>query len=320
MEHLWLVLVLVAQLAWAFENFIDKYLVERFKVKDSEESAIGKLVLFSCFFCGVVALVIYVVAITFFSVDELTFSWLNMGIALGVGVLEMVWLIPYLYALSTSDEIVAPPLFQTVPVFGFLLGFFIFSEVPTGLQIIAGSIILLGSVILNLELAHEKQGSGRGARIDWLTIWYMLIASLIIAIAAFLFKVTAIDENYLGTAFWMNIGGLCTGLFLYVVIPKYRREFNAFILGSDTKAKVVNVVNEVVDTLAVLAFYGAIVLGPATALVQSTVAYQPVILLGIAAVAARLGSERHQKIPRFALIRRAIGIAIVVIGSLLILS
>jgi hypothetical protein len=319
-DSFWIALVLIAQFAWAFENYIDKYLVEHFKLEDSEESAVGKLVLFSCFFCAVAALVIYLTSVIFFSADELRLSGLNTFVALGVGVLEMVWLIPYLYALSRSDEIVAPPLFQTVPVFGFLLGFFIFSEVPAGLHIIAGSIILLGSVILNLELAQEKQGGNQETRIDWLTIGYMLVASLIVAIAAFLFKITALDENYIGTAFWMSVGGALTGLALWTFVPKYRREFNAFIVGSDTRVKIVNVINEVVDTVAVLAFYGAIVLGPATAVVQSTIAYQPIILLGIAAVAARYGSERHKKISRFSLARRTIGIAIVVIGSLLVLS
>ncbi len=321
-EYLWIILVLAAQLAWAFENFIDKYLLEECREEGdgNDDSAIGKLFLVSCFFNVVVALVIFGWGHFFGNGESFNLSGINLAIALGVGVLEMIWLIPYLHALNRSDEISAPPIFQSVPVFGFLLGFFIFSEIPTTIHIVAGSLILFGSILLNLELAREKREEEgiAAAKVDWITILYMLSASIIVAIAAFLFKIPAVEGTYLATTFWMSIGSLLTGVVVWLCVPKYRREFGEFLRGSSTKVKVVNILNEASDGVATLAFYGAILLGPATALVQSTVAYQPLILLGIGVVAARYGSARHQHLSGSSLIRRGIGILIIVAGSLLI--
>lgn len=322
MDYFWLILVLIAQVTWAIGIYIDKYLVSP-STDDSQEQAVGTLVLVSSFFTIVVATLIFITVLTVKGINAglpiFTLSNSSIALALFVGVLEVVWLIPYFYALHYSDETAAPPLLQTIPVFGYLLGFFVFGEIPTQTQIFAGGIIFFGSLLLNLELLGEAAGGTRRIRIHWKTVSLMLLASLIVAFASFVFKDTATDTNYWGSAFWMSIGSFITGLVIIATVPQYRKPFVAYIQKRERKKIGLNALNETMDNLAILAFYGAIVLGPSTALVQSTIAYQPLLLLAIGFVLALHGSKRYtNKLSGFSLMRRITGISTILVGSLLI--
>ncbi len=322
MDYFWLILVLIAQITWAVGIYIDKYLVSP-STDDSQEQAVGTLVLVSSFFTIIVATLIFVtvLAVKGVSVGLTSFSLGSSSVALAlfVGALEVIWLIPYFYALHYSDETAAPPLLQTIPVFGCLLGFFVFGEIPTQTQVFAGGIILFGSLLLNLELLGEAAGYTKRVRIHWKTVMLMLIASFIVAFASFVFKDTAIESNYWGSAFWMSIGSFVTGLVIIATVPQYRRQFVAYIQKGERKKIGLNLLNETLDNLAILAFYGAIVFGPSTALVQSTIAYQPMLLLAIGFGLALHGSKRYtRKLSGFSLMRRITGISTILVGSLLI--
>jgi drug/metabolite transporter (DMT)-like permease len=299
---------------------MDGYLLRRYRPNEDEsESAVGTLILISGFFQAVMAVGMFVLANVLASHGVVTDTPLALPtterlVALGVGVLEIVWIIPYLYALERSDETRAASLFQTVPLFGLALGLFFFDEVPTMTQIIAGVVLMGGSVLLNTHF-HKKNGE----RLDLSVIGLMCLASFIIALAAFFFKVTALEENYWGTAFWMNVGGFLTGVAMWVLNPSYRKDFNTFVAKHDWKGFGINAVNEVSDSIAILAFYGAVVLGPSTALVQASVAYQPVFILLLGLTAAKLGSKAHVgHLEEMSILQRTVGITIIVLGSIFI--
>lgn len=310
----WILLVVLAQFTWATGSYIDGYLLRRYKVE--EESATGTLLLISAFFGVVIATLIALTALLIphfgYSFDTAIILPINqIGIALFVGFLEILWLIPYYYALDESDETSTSPLFQSIPIFGLLLGLFVFNETPLLVQIFGTLFIVLGALILNFEPETKK--------INFRVILLMLCASFIVAFLTFLFKVTAIEENFWGTSFWVSIGMSITGLMIWSLVPKYRTQFNAFIKKKDWRGLIVNAVNELIDNIAIIAFNGAIVIGPAVAIVQSTTAYQPIFILLIGWILAKLGSDTHKSKTNFSeIIKRSIGIIVIVFGSLLI--
>lgn len=332
MDYLWVFLMLFAQLCWVSEIYIDKYLLNQTSklirndsVDDTKQAtnSVGTLVLVSAFFNIVVAGVILATLALYYGVDgaiaHITFEKGNLFSALSVGVMEVLWLIPYFYALHYADEITAPPVFQTIPIFGFALGFFFFEEIPTQIQVIAGLTILFGSVLLNMELLKEKAEEKGRLTFNWIAVALILLASFIIALCAFLFKGTGQEQNYWGTAFWTGIGAFLTGVCIWACIPNYRKQFAMLIRGRNRKVWQLNVTNEVVDNIARLTFFGAVMLGPSTALVQSMNAFQPILLLLFGFVLARVGSVQHsQKLTNSVLIRRSIAIMIIAIGTLLI--
>ncbi len=302
-------------------NYLDRWLLERYKVSD-DETSVGTLVLVSGFFSIVIGTVVLVVtySLSQFGIIEeelLQIGWKERMVAMSVGVIEILWLIPYLYALDESDETQSAPLFQSIPIFGFILGAVFFDEIPTGMHIVSGLVIITGALILNVNLGASREAGA--LRLQGKVIVLMLLASFLISLAAFLFKVTAVEENYLGTVFWMSSGSFATSCIIWLFVPQYRRDFNAFVRRCDVKGATINIVNEVTDNIAILAFYGAVVLGPSTAIVQATTAYQPVFVLLIGMIAAWFGSQFHQE--RFSgsgLLQRIIGIAAIVGGSVMI--
>ncbi len=323
MSSLSLTLVLFSQVTWAVENFIDHYLLSRYKVHVDSASTVGTLVLISGFFTLFVGISVFGLAhgLEHWSlIEEASFDLeaREILLAMGVGVLEVVWLIPYLYALDEADETQACPLFQLVPVFGFFLGITFFNEVPSTLQILAGCVILTGSVVLNLNVGRKDENVGA---LNMRVIALMAVASFIIAIVAFLFKNTALEANYWGTAFWMSMGSFATGVVIWAVVPSYRRDFHAFLGRRDVFGIALNFVNEIADNVAILAFYGAVLLSPSTALVQSSMAYQPLFVLLIGFLAARFGSKFHaERLRGVGLLTRVVGIFCIVAGSVLFLS
>ncbi|MBP9759882.1 MAG: EamA family transporter [Candidatus Pacebacteria bacterium] len=324
MSTTWLFFLLFAQVTWAVGNYIDHYLLSRYKEHVDSASTVGTLVLISSFFMLLVGTGIYALAHGLVQWGVIAPDPLNMKtgeifLAMGVGVLEVLWLIPYLYALDEADETQVCPLFQLVPVFGFFLGITFFNEVPSISQILAGCVILTGSVVLNLNVGRKKESVNDG--LNMRVIGLMAVASFIIAIVAFLFKNTALEANYWGAAFWMSMGSFLTGVVIWIIVPSYRRDFHAFLGRRDMFGIAVNFVNEIADSVAILAFYGAVLFGPSTALVQSSIAYQPLFVLLIGLVAARFGSEFHaERLRGVGLLTRVVGIFCIVLGSVLLLS
>ena len=311
----WVILVLLAQFFWALGNYIDRYLLHRYRFSESaSESATGTLLLVSSCFQIVVAFCFFIISISA-NIDLIAVPPKAMFMAIGVGVIEIIWLIPYFYALDKSDETTAAPLFQTVPIFGLVLGFFVFGEAIKPLHIVAIGTILTGSIVLNLNYIGDQR-----KQFSWKVINLMLLASFLIALSAFIFKSAALDTNFIAAAFWMSIGGFIVGVCIYLTVPLYRKQFLKFLQKRDLAGISINATNEVMDNLAILAFYGAVILAPSTVHAQSMIAYQPIIILFIGFVASKLGSEFHtEQFVGTELVKRVVGISIIVFGSVLIL-
>ncbi len=321
----WYWLVLCAHMFWVLGTYIDKYLLDSYRCEDENTSDVGTFVLVSSAFMLLVAVVIYGIATTlsYFGIIEAVSFDLGMRdllLALAVGVCDIGWLIPYLYALRDEDEnevstevVQVDPLFQIVPVFGFLFGFAFFEETFTWLQLLSGVVILVGSIVLNINLTKGSRASF-GAFLNLRVIVSMSIASAVIALSGYVFESASMDGNYWGTLFWVSVGSVLAGIMMWACIPSYRRGFHAYIRRWDARSLQVNVLNEFADNIAAFAFYAAIMLGPSTAIVQSTMAYQPFFVFLAACFASlfRINRFAHQG---WVFAVRALGIVLVVVGS-----
>ena len=314
-EHWWIILVLMAQLVWATGNFIDGYLLRRYRIADSE-SAVGTLLIVSSLFGFVVAIFISLLAtvLPIFSYSGDTSLIIDNGwiwIALIVGVLEIAWLLPYFYALDKSSEIQVAPLFQFVPIIGVFLALIFFSEIVTLAQIAAIGFIVLGAVVLNRNDLTKK--------INNKVIGSMIVTSILISVAAFLFKDVASASNFWAATFWMCIGMGLSGILIYATIPTYRKQFHTFMKKRDTTGLCINGINEVVDNSAIILFNAAIVLGPSVPVVQATIAYQPIftLLIGWLLSVSVIGSYYYRTTENH-FYYNMIGVLIIVFGSVLL--
>ena len=233
--------------------------------------------------------------------------------AMFIGVLEVVWLIPYFYALTKADEAEVVPIFQSIPIFGLILALAFFGEMPLLIHIIGSLVVISGA----LMLAFDTKKYVFNAKV----LFLMLLASFIISASTVLFKYTALEENYWAASFWMSIGTFLTGIVIYICFSTYRQQFNSFLKKKDWLGIGINASNEFVNQIAILAFYLAVVLGPSVMVVQSTTAYQPVFVLIIGLILAKLGSRLHiESLSGSELVKKVFGITVILIGSLLIFS
>ena len=176
----WILLVLLAQFTWALGNYLDHYLLVRYRPQVESESSVGTLVMVSAAFTVVTGTLIGLSSLILFRLgvaesNPLDIAPIERLTAMSVGVLEILWLIPYMHALDESDETLAPPLFQTVPVFGLVLGFLFFDEAPPALHILAGACILAGSIALNTNWWEPRTDSR--AVVNVRVIALMMLAS-----------------------------------------------------------------------------------------------------------------------------------------------
>lgn len=157
-SEVWVWLALAAAVGYAAVGFIDEYLLS--KTEDDEvQDGVGNLVLISGFFGIVISAVFGVYSMVIDGGQSLLIDTSLQWKAVIAGVLEVVWLIPYLYAVHRSGVMNVAPIFQAIPIFVMLIGGVFFGEVPTTFHVIGSFAIILGSFILNSgSLIEDAEG------------------------------------------------------------------------------------------------------------------------------------------------------------------
>lgn len=299
----WLFLGLVAPLLWAIANHTDKYLLTRY----SKDGGIGALVILSALVSVVTLPVLGLVAPAAFGIGGTAAAAL-----LGAGILQTLATLAYLYAMEKEEASVVAPLFQTIPLFGFVLGYFVLGEMLTGNQMIAAGIVLAGSSLLSLDIR------GRSIRIRGRAVACMLVSALLFALAGVIFKKVAVAESFWIATFWNYAGVVIAGAMLFLVVKPYRKQFlhllhssTAEVLGLTSGAEVLTIAGSLAASYATL-------LAP-IALVWVVTSSQPVfvLLIGIA-LTLRWPSVGQESLHRKDMVQKLAGVALIVLGSVLL--
>jgi len=275
----WVLLILLASVMYAAGNYIDELLLSKY------EQEVGTMVIISTLFGLVVALVFAAIIIysgqSFFLERPI---WIQ---ALLVGVLEALWVIPYLYATERSGAIIAGPLFQAVPVFALAMeatyGIF-----PPMMQIVGALLIVGGGILLSIESEENEEGK-TSRSINWGTIGMMSISVILVALIYVLFKDAAVASNFSTVGFWAGIGSLLTGICIYVLWQPYRENFNTFCKHANYKAVGIQFFNEILDSGGAYITNLANTLGPSVFVVTAFNATQPIAIGIIGGSLALLG-------------------------------
>lgn len=116
----WYFLAFLSPLLWAISNHIDKYILSRYLKKANS----GVLAIFA----GLVGFLFSLGVLIFSPENILGINFLNGIIIILNGALLIIAFIPYYYALNNEDASSIAPFYQTIPIFSFILGFFILKE------------------------------------------------------------------------------------------------------------------------------------------------------------------------------------------------
>jgi multidrug transporter EmrE-like cation transporter len=191
------------------------------------------------------------------------------------GVLYLGAMYFYLQALQTEEASVVAPWFQASPLFGYIVGYVVLGEVLTHRQMLGGSLIIAGAVLLSVR-------PGTGFRFRGRLVTRMLLCALALTASSTIFKIFAVEQQFWPTTFWSFVGQAAFGLAL-LAVPRNRRELADIVRTNTWALLAINASNEVINLGGGLAARYALVLAPLS-LVQAVTSTTTlfVFLFGIA--------------------------------------
>ena len=137
----WLAFALSGPVLWAISTHLDKYLVERY----FKETDVAVLLVFTALM-GLVLMPL----IAAFEPDVLRRDHLSIALMSLSGLLYMGAIFFYLQALQGHEASVVAPFFQSSPLFGYTLAYFVLGETLTGTQLAGGLLIVVGILFVSI--------------------------------------------------------------------------------------------------------------------------------------------------------------------------
>lgn len=298
----WFIIALITPITHAASNHIDKYFISKY----FRNGRVGSLVLFSSLFAVIGLPFILLIDRHVFLINAHDAALLMFN-----GFLLVMAYICYFYALEKDEASLVAPLFQLIPIFGFILGYFFLGETLTRLQFIGSLIVILGAVIISLDLDTLK--------VKKAVIVLMAASSLLYAINAVLFKfVTADLQRFWPSLFWDFAGKVLFGILIFLFIKSYRRQFLHVLKTNGTWVLSLNVFNEMLAVVGEAALVFAVILAP-VALAQVVSGFQPafVFLFGIL-LTLFLPKFGQESLIKKHLAQKIFAIGIIIVGSTLL--
>lgn len=228
---MWLAFAFSGPVLWAISTHFDKYLLERY----FKHSDVEVLLLFTALM-GVLTLPFIVwYEPTVFQIDPGSVALIVLS-----GILYMGATLFYLRALQFEEASVVSPFFQTIPLFGYVLAFFVLGERLSIVQIEGGALILVGTLIVSVRLDQN-------AHVFKLRLALLMLAcGLAASISGLIFKVFAIKVEFWTTTFWMFVGEAIFGAAL-LAVGSYRAQLSALWRANAAALLTINGSNELIN-------------------------------------------------------------------------
>ncbi len=262
----WFFIALIGPLLYAATNYIDKFLLSKY----FKEGGVGTILIFSSF--------LSIIALPFFFFADRTVldvGFLQIIALCIVGILNTMVLLCYLLAIKEEEASVAVVFYQLIPVFGCILGYFVLGEVLTKIELIAMTIIILGTTIISFEIDEENKFKLRRN-----TVIYMVSAAFFWALGSVIFKSVALQENLWRSLFWEHLMLMLIGIGVFTFMRPLRNNFLHALRSNSKKILSLNVLNEFLFISGNVAVAFAYMLAP-VGLVLLTESFQPIFVLAI---------------------------------------
>lgn len=299
----WFFASLIAPFIWSIVNHTDKLLLSRYFHGGS-----GGLMVFVGVVALPFALLIWLCEPTVIYADFHYASILVLS-----GVLYNLAAYLYLKALEVRDASYVVPFWQLTPVCAYFFGIVLLGEYVSMEKLLGGLVVIGGAIFLSI--ARHR---GNRWNFDIRTVTLMSISSAMLALCYVLFK-DAESAFFWQSMFWNQIGMALFGIFFFL-IPQFRGEFLTVVRSNTSTVVVLNVFEQILEIIGVVAANFAILLAPAAVVVLVEYASQPffVFLLGVllTIVFPRLV---HEDISGTTIAKKIIAIAIMTVGLLLVL-
>ena len=302
---IWFFIALIGSILYTIADHTDKYIISR----HLRGGAVGSLIIFSSIFSIVALPVIIFLHPAVFNVSLLKAVILAIN-----GMIVVIAILCYFYALHRDETSFVIPFLQTIPIFAFILGYFIIGETIAVTQGIAALIIILGAIVLSFRFRSKNIYFKKEV------VVLMLTASLLYATNGVIFKLIAVDNGFWLSTFWSLIGKIVLGLGFFALVPTYRGQFLAMIRENKMAILGLNSLSETLFLTAEAVTQYATLLAP-VALVLLVNSFQPlfVFIIGIL-LTLFFPKIARESIELKQIFQKVIGIGIILIGSYFIIG
>ena len=223
--------------------------------------------IFSSLIGLLIAGIIFIFTDGLFSIPSLDIALLFLA-----GLLTVVWIVLYLFTLEIEEVSRVVPWFLTIPVFGYILGSIFLGETLSLRQVVGAILVFVGLIVISINWTETR------VRIKHKPMLYMLLVSLTVAVSGIIFKYVTVEDSFWISSFWEYVGLGTTGVFIFLCMPKQRREFIHMNRAGGVRIFLVNVISEFTSVSGNLLTNFALVLAPAT-LVFIVGSFQPAFVL-----------------------------------------
>ena len=231
-----ILLGILAAFLWGVTNHIDKFMVSGI---DSGKDSIKVLLVFSTFVAGIILTPVWLILSKF-----------NVGISLtslvsifAAAVVYIIAVALYFKAMEKNDASVVVVMFQTIPVFSYIMALILFKENLTLKQIIGSLIILLSAILISFNF------NGRNNKKKLKALILMTLSSFLCAVYFILFDIGLRNSSYYSCVFWYQIALLIIGIVL-LCIKAYRVPFKKAVKNNGKRYLFLNISNEVINLIA----------------------------------------------------------------------
>ena len=243
-----IILTLFASFLWGVTNHIDKFMLDGV---DKNVASVKTLLLFSTLVAGFVFSPIWLFICKF----SISISQISLIATLFSAFSYILATVFYYKALDKSDASIVVIMFQMIPVFTYIAALLLFDEHLTKQQLIGSIIIILSAAIISFDFEKRNQHNKLKA------LFFMILSSLFYSAYFILLDCAIRDSSYNACAFWLQIGFLIMGIFLFS-LKSFRTPFLDAIKNNGKTYFSLNILNEILNLLAILAINYANVLIP----------------------------------------------------------
>ena len=298
--ELWIYVVLLAQLIWSVCSLIDKFVIHKGHIKNP-------LVYIAV---NGITQVFIIFLIPFIKIGLLGFFDFAMALISSITVMAGIAL--YYKAVQYDEISRINILFQIIPVFTFILSFLILGEIITGYHFLGFLLLITGGILVSCRKTKKSFKFSRA-------FYYLLPASMLIAISYIAAKHVFNITNFWNGVFWLRLTGLAVLFTLF--IPQVKNDFVHSFKNMNMKIKKLLFFKMVIDFSAFILSDLAILLGPVT-LVSALASSSAPVLVFILALFTSLYAPQWVKedIDKNTILLKAIAIILVVTGVIFVSS
>ncbi len=274
----WLIAAIIPQFFWTGTNYVDQFVARRYFMGHA-----SACIAFSTFSNALFISLIYL-----FAPDVLDVKAIEAAAIFMTGLLYMITLIPYIVAISENDVSTSLPIFQIIPFFTSIIAWIFLRESLSFKEIIAGIIIITGSIGMMWEFKDRK--------FNLKPLLLLLVACILFSTHTVILRIFADSVKWYQVSFWILCGWLTGDIFWLIASKKARAKVIEVFKGSRGVAILWDMLQQSCDLIATSLFVIALSLAPTAAHVSLIGGIQPFMLLSSGLLMGRLFPqyfERH---------------------------